>query len=131
MLKRAIIGLGRGTGEGLFQMGNWGTEELGKRGIRSLTISTRNLREGQLWGLLEGRLRGRICPIENIRTITTTTSKKNMALEVREELKRKASSSHATYLSCGFSSFSQVENIKSQDPTFKPALVIVQVNTFA
>ena len=88
MLKRAIIGLGRGTGEGLFQMGNWGTEELGKRGIRSLTISTRNLREGQLWGLLEGR--GGICPIENIRTITTTTSKKNMALEVREELKRKA-----------------------------------------
>ena len=33
-----------------------------------------------------------VCPIENIRTITTTLSKKNMALEVREELRKKASS---------------------------------------
>merc|ERR1719300_1291957 len=41
--------------------------------------------------------------------ITTTLSRKNMALEVREELRKK------------------VEDIKSRDPTFKPALVIVQV----
>ena len=44
----------------------------------------------QLKNILEGRLRG-ICPIENIRTLATTLSKKNMALEVREELRRKAS----------------------------------------
>jgi len=71
---------------------------------------TRNLGEGrhQLKSVLERRMRG-VCPIENVRTITTTLSKKNMALEVREELRKK------------------VEDIKSRDPTFKPALVIVQV----
>merc|ERR1719234_2338916 len=65
-------------------------------------------RNVQLKNILEGRLRG-VCPIENIRTLTTTLSKNNMALEVREELRKK------------------VEDIKSRDPTLKPALVIVQV----
>ena len=68
MLKTAIVGLGRG-------------------GTGCLRGGKRNL---QLKNILEGRLRG-ICPIENIRTLATTLSKKNMALEVREELRKKAS----------------------------------------
>ena len=71
MLKSAMVGLGRG-------------------GAASVRGQTRNLMEGKLRGVLEGRLRG-MCPIENIRTLTTTASKKNMALEVREELRKKAS----------------------------------------
>ena len=74
MLKTAIVGLGRG-GTGCLRGG--------KRNI-------------QLKNILEGRLRG-ICPIENIRTLTTTLSKKNMALEVREELRKKASTNHTSY----------------------------------
>ena len=49
----------------------------------------------KLRGILEGRLRG-ICPIENIRTLSTSVSKKNMALEVREELRKKASATHTS-----------------------------------
>ena len=73
MLKTAIVGLGRG-------------------GTGCLRGRTRNLDEGgnQLRSILERRMRG-VRPIENIRTITTTLSKKNMALEVREELRKKAS----------------------------------------
>ena len=72
MLQKAIVGLGR-------------------RGADCLKGGTRNLREGKLRGVLEeGRLID-ICPIENIRALTTTVPKKNMALEVREELRKKAS----------------------------------------
>ena len=72
MLQKAIVGLGR-------------------RGADCLKGGARNLREGKLRGVLEeGRLID-ICPIENLRALTTTVPKKNMALEVREELRKKAS----------------------------------------
>ena len=62
MLKTAIIGLGRGS-----------------------KVLSRNQK---VRGLLEKRL-GVICPLENVQTISTSISRKNMALEVREELKKK------------------------------------------
>ena len=62
MLKTAIIGLGRGS-----------------------KVVSRNQK---VRGLLEKRL-GVICPLENVQTISTSISRKNMALEVREELKKK------------------------------------------
>ena len=84
MLKSAMVGLGRG-------------------GAGCVRGQTRNLREGKLRGVLEGRLTGvlegrlrGICPIENIRTLSTSVSKKNMALEVREELRKKASPTHTS-----------------------------------
>ena len=77
MLKSAMVGLGRG-------------------GAGCVRGRARNLREGKLRGVLEGRLRG-MCPIENIRTLTTTVAKKNMALEVREELRKKASTTQTSH----------------------------------
>ena len=62
MLKTAIIGLGRGS-----------------------KVVSRNQK---VRGLLEKRIEV-ICPLENVRTISTSISRKNMALEVREELKKK------------------------------------------
>ena len=62
MLKTAIIGLGRGS-----------------------KVLSRNQK---VRGLLEKRL-GVISPLENVRTISTSISRKNMALEVRKELKEK------------------------------------------
>ena len=62
MLKTAIIGLGRGS-----------------------KVVSRNKK---VRGLFEKRL-GVICPLENVQTISTSISRKNMALEVREELKKK------------------------------------------
>ena len=73
MLQKAIVGLGR-------------------RGADCLRGGARNLRKGKLRGVLleEGCLRD-IVPKENIRALTTAVPKKNMALEVREELRKKAS----------------------------------------
>ena len=61
MLKTTIIGLGRGS-----------------------KVVSRNQK---VRGLLEKRVV--ICPLENVRTISTSISRKNMALEVRKELKEK------------------------------------------
>ena len=60
MLKTAIIGLGRGS-----------------------KVVSRNQK---VRGLLEKRIEV-ICPLENVQTISTSISRKNMALEVRKELK--------------------------------------------
>ena len=62
MLKTAIIGLGRGS-----------------------KVVSRNQK---VRGLFEKRIEV-ICPLENVRTISTSISRKNMALEVRKELKEK------------------------------------------
>ena len=45
-------------------------------------------RNQKVRGLLEKRIEV-ICPFENVRTISTSISRKNMALEVRKELKEK------------------------------------------
>ena len=75
MLKTAIIGLGRGS-----------------------KVVSRNQK---VRGLLEKRIEV-ICPLENVRTISTSISRKNMALEVRKELKEKVREhvwEHHSYIS--------------------------------
>ena len=75
MLRTAIIGLGR----------------------RSNIVS----RNQKVRGLLEKRIEV-ICPFENVRTISTSISRKNMALEVRKELKEKVRENvweHHSYIS--------------------------------
>ena len=60
--------------------------------------------------------------------VATVLSGKELAIEVRNDLKRKVRSQRA-FLSENMVSRNnmQVEEIKNNDPNFKPGLVIVQV----